>query len=170
MTRSFNPPEPYSLPRYGACFVPATAWRGAKKLNPIFEQKTRDGEIARALNMALHALCVHSGARIIMEGESVTLNFTREAAAIIRALQLLGGSTRRDAPGTGFRSIRLTQKEYPGALASGIEEICCSQRSWPCPDTAVPCRWATSRCIHSCSPLQTAQDLDGTTTLAFWER
>ncbi|SAK81820.1 hypothetical protein AWB78_03955 [Caballeronia calidae] len=64
-------------------------------MNPIFEAKTRDGEIARALNMAFHALCVHSGARIIMEGESVTLNFTREVAVIIRALQLLGSNPAR---------------------------------------------------------------------------
>ncbi|WP_273654941.1 hypothetical protein [Caballeronia novacaledonica] len=40
--------------------------------------------------MAFYALSVHSGPPIIMEGESVTLNFTREAAAIIRALELLG--------------------------------------------------------------------------------
>lgn len=83
-------------------------------MNPIFEEKTRDGEIARALNMALHALCVHSGAQIIMEGESVTLNFTREAAAIIRALQLLGVQPGETLPAPDFDQFDLRKKNIPG--------------------------------------------------------
>jgi hypothetical protein len=36
-------------------------------MNPIFEEKSRDGELARALNVALHTFSVFSGARVIME-------------------------------------------------------------------------------------------------------
>ncbi|SAK98357.1 hypothetical protein AWB76_07517 [Caballeronia temeraria] len=83
-------------------------------MNPIFEEKTRDGEIARALNMALHAFCVHSGAQIIMEGESVTLNFSRETAAITRALQLLGVRAGETLPAPNFDQSDLGKKKVPG--------------------------------------------------------
>jgi hypothetical protein len=82
-------------------------------MNPIFEEKSRDGEIARALNMALHALCVHSGAQVIMEGEPVKLNFTREAATIIRALQLLNVQSGETLPAPDFDQFDL-RKKIPG--------------------------------------------------------
>ena len=58
--------------------------------NRIFEAESRDGEVARPLNLALHTLSVHSGMEAISEGERIKLNFTRETEALIRALSLLG--------------------------------------------------------------------------------
>lgn len=83
-------------------------------MNPIFEENTRDGEIARALNMALHAFCVHSGAQIIMEGEPVMLNFSRETAAITRALQLLGVQAGQALPAPDFDKFDLRKRNVPG--------------------------------------------------------
>jgi hypothetical protein len=83
-------------------------------MNPIFDEKTRDGEIARALNMALHTFCVHSGAQIVMEGEPQTLNFTRESAVIIRALQLLGVQPGETLPAPDFDQFDLRKKNIPG--------------------------------------------------------
>jgi hypothetical protein len=81
-------------------------------MKPIFDEKTRDGEIARALNIALHALSVHSGAQVTMEGETFKLNFTRESAAIMHALKLLGVQPKRFPHPTLMLSI--CEKKIPG--------------------------------------------------------
>jgi hypothetical protein len=84
-------------------------------MNPIFDQKSRDGEIARALNMALHALSVHSGATALLDdSEPVTLNFARETAAILRAMQLLGVQPGETLPAPNFNDFDLAKKNVPG--------------------------------------------------------
>ncbi|SAK52913.1 hypothetical protein AWB82_01746 [Caballeronia glebae] len=85
-------------------------------MNPIFDEKTRDGEIARALNIALHALSVHSGAQVTMEGETFTINFTRESAAIMHALKLLGVQPTETLPAPDLDAFAL-RKKNPGGLA-----------------------------------------------------
>ena len=66
--------------------------------NPIFEAESRDGEIARTLNLARYALSVHSGTEPISEGERIKLNFTRETEALIRALSLLAANRDETLP------------------------------------------------------------------------
>ncbi|GJH30806.1 hypothetical protein [Caballeronia novacaledonica] len=83
-------------------------------MNPIFDEKTRDGELARALNLALHAFSVHSGAEVIMEGERFVLNFTRETAAVVHALQLLGVQPGETLPSPDFDAFNLGKKNVPG--------------------------------------------------------
>jgi hypothetical protein len=53
--------------------------------NIIFDEPGRDGELARALNVALHAVVVHTGMRAISEGEDITLNFAGEIETVQRA-------------------------------------------------------------------------------------
>jgi hypothetical protein len=60
------------------------------KTNPIFNDPGRDGQIARALNVALHALVVHHGMTADSEGEQVRLNFSAQIEELRRALELLG--------------------------------------------------------------------------------
>ncbi|MDR5748755.1 hypothetical protein QCE73_36855 [Caballeronia sp. LZ029] len=83
-------------------------------MNPIFDEKTRDGELARALNLALHAFSVHFGAEVIMEGERFVLNFTRETAAVVHALQLLGVQPGETLPSPDFDDFDLAKKNVPG--------------------------------------------------------
>ncbi|TCK36697.1 hypothetical protein B0G84_5710 [Paraburkholderia sp. BL8N3] len=58
--------------------------------NPIFHADTRDGELARALSIAMHALVVHNRKCFEIEGEKITSDFTREIAVARNALALLG--------------------------------------------------------------------------------
>jgi hypothetical protein len=58
--------------------------------NTIFDEPGRDGELARALNVALHALVLHNGMRAVSEGKEITLNFAGEIETVRRALALLG--------------------------------------------------------------------------------
>jgi hypothetical protein len=84
-------------------------------MNPIFDEKTRDGEIARALNAALHALSVHSGAIVLLDdSEPVTLNFSYETAAILRAMELLGVKPGETLPAPNFVDHDLRNKNVPG--------------------------------------------------------
>jgi hypothetical protein len=84
-------------------------------MNPVFNEKTRDGEIARALNMALHALSVHSGAMVLLDdSEPVTLNFSRETAAILHAMQLLGVNPGETLPAPNLDDYDLGKKNVPG--------------------------------------------------------
>ncbi len=77
--------------RYAICSM-RNATLGSRSWPPIrfLKQSSRDGEVARALNLALHTLSVHSGMEAISEGERIKLNFTRKTEALIRALSLLG--------------------------------------------------------------------------------
>ncbi|SAL25387.1 hypothetical protein [Caballeronia telluris] len=63
-------------------------------VNPLFKDPGRDGEIARALNVALQALVVHHGMKAISEGENITMNFAAPIETVRRALEILG--VRRD--------------------------------------------------------------------------
>ena len=83
-------------------------------MNPIFDEKTRDGELARALNLALHAFSVYSGAEVIMEGERIVLNFTRETAAVVNAPQLLGVQPGETLPSPDFDAFNLGKKTSQG--------------------------------------------------------
>ena len=84
-------------------------------MNPIFDEKTRDGEIARALNAALHAMSVHSGAIVLLDdSEPVTLNFSYETAAILRAMELLGVKPGETLPAPNFVDHDLGNKNVPG--------------------------------------------------------
>ncbi|MDR5791696.1 hypothetical protein P9281_34685 [Caballeronia sp. LP003] len=58
--------------------------------NPIFDAPGRDGQIARALNVALHALSVHDRMTGTMEGETVMLDFGPQIRQLRAALELLG--------------------------------------------------------------------------------
>jgi hypothetical protein len=58
--------------------------------NPVFDARSRDGQLARALNVALRALVVHDGVRGTMEGEDVTLHFGPQIRQVRAALELLG--------------------------------------------------------------------------------
>lgn len=58
--------------------------------NPIFEAASRDGQLARALNVALHALVVHDGMHGTMEGEAVRLDFSAQIRQVRAGLELLG--------------------------------------------------------------------------------
>lgn len=58
--------------------------------NPIFDAEGREGQIARALNVALHTLSVHDRMQGTIEGESVTLDFGPQIRQIRAALELLG--------------------------------------------------------------------------------
>lgn len=53
--------------------------------NPIFQEAGREGELARALNVALHALVMHTGMHANSEGEAIQLNFTGEIETVRRA-------------------------------------------------------------------------------------
>ncbi len=83
-------------------------------MNPIFDQKTRDGEIARALNLALHTFSVFSGIEATMEGESLRLDFARESAAMRHALRLLGVQPGETLPSPNFDDFDLAKKNVPG--------------------------------------------------------
>jgi hypothetical protein len=104
--------EAFLPARHGACFSQESQAQGAA-MNPIFDEKTRDGEITRALNIALHTLSVHSGAQVTMEGETFTLNFTRESAAIMHALKLLGVPPNETLPAPDLDAFDL-RKKIPG--------------------------------------------------------
>ncbi|WP_244832114.1 hypothetical protein [Caballeronia sp. TF1N1] len=80
----------------------------------IFNERTRDGEIARALNLALHAFSVHSRAEVTMEGERIVLDFTRETAALMHALRLLGVQPGEILPAPNFDEFDLGKKNVPG--------------------------------------------------------
>ena len=69
--------------------------------NIIFDEPGRDGELARALNVALHALVVHTGMRAISEGEEIALNFAGEIETVQRALALLGVDPSETLPYLG---------------------------------------------------------------------
>ena len=83
-------------------------------MNPIFDEKTRDGEIARALNLALHAFSVFSGIQATMEGETLRLDFARESAAVMHALRLLGVQPGETLPAPNFDDFDLAKKNVPG--------------------------------------------------------
>jgi hypothetical protein len=83
-------------------------------MNPIFDEKTRDGEIARALNLALHAFSVFSGIEATMEGETLRLDFARESAAMTHALRLLGVQPSETLPAPNFDDFDLPKKNVPG--------------------------------------------------------
>lgn len=70
-------------------------------VNAIFSAESRDGELARALNVALHALVVHSGMRAISEGEEIDLDFAGEIETVRRALALLGVDPSETLPYLG---------------------------------------------------------------------
>ena len=59
-------------------------------INPIFSDPGRDGQLARALNVALQALVVHHGMHAHSDGGEITLNFYEEIQALKRALAILG--------------------------------------------------------------------------------
>lgn len=61
----------------------------ADYMNPT----NRDDHVARYITQALHALCVHSGMRVLSEGEEIELDFAAEIYALSRALELLGVDT-----------------------------------------------------------------------------
>jgi hypothetical protein len=82
-------------------------------MNPIFDEKTRDGEIARALNLALHAFSVFSGIEATMEGETLRLDFARESAAVMHALRLLGVQPGETLPAPNFDDFDLAKKNVP---------------------------------------------------------
>lgn len=69
--------------------------------NPIFRDEGRDGQIARALNTALHTLVVHNRMRAISEGEEIDLDFRGEIEVIRAALELLGVSREEVLPFPG---------------------------------------------------------------------
>ncbi|MCB4350059.1 hypothetical protein LA345_40415 (plasmid) [Burkholderia vietnamiensis] len=71
------------------------------KANPIFDDPGRDGQIARALNTALHTLVVHNRMRAISEGEEIDLNFSGEIEVVRSALELLGVSRGEVLPFPG---------------------------------------------------------------------
>jgi hypothetical protein len=54
--------------------------------------------LARAPNVALHALVVHSGMQAVSEGEEIQLNFAGEIATVRAALELLGGDQSGTLP------------------------------------------------------------------------
>lgn len=64
----------------------------------IFEAQTRDGQLARALNVSLHALVVHSGMHATSEGEEIELDFTAEIAQVQEALALPGVGREETLP------------------------------------------------------------------------
>ncbi|MEZ2354703.1 hypothetical protein [Caballeronia sp. RCC_10] len=83
-------------------------------MSPIFNEKTRDGEIARALNLALHALSVYSGAIVLLDdSKPVTLNLSYETAAILRAMQLLGMKPGETLPAPNLDDYDLGDKNVP---------------------------------------------------------
>ncbi|SAL85714.1 hypothetical protein AWB68_07776 [Caballeronia choica] len=69
--------------------------------NTIFDEPGRDGELARALNVALHALVLHNGMRAVSEGKEITLNFAGEIETVQRALALLGVDPSETLPYLG---------------------------------------------------------------------
>ncbi|MDR5799001.1 MULTISPECIES: hypothetical protein [Caballeronia] len=71
------------------------------KTNSIFEDEGRDGQLARALNAALHALAVHDRMRAISEGEEIHLDFRGEIEVIRAALELLGVTREEVLPFPG---------------------------------------------------------------------
>ncbi|BBQ02893.1 hypothetical protein BSFA1_80210 (plasmid) [Burkholderia sp. SFA1] len=71
------------------------------KTNPIFEASGRDGQLARALNTALHTLVVHNRMRAISEGEEIELDFRAEIEVITSALELLGVAREEVLPFPG---------------------------------------------------------------------
>jgi len=89
-------------------------------INPIFEAESRDGEVARPLNLALHTLSVHSGMEAISEGERIKLNFTRETEALIRALSLLG--VERDATLPHRPGLSGENEKKPPGCASVVDK------------------------------------------------
>ena len=74
---------------------------GHAQTNPIFQEAGREGELARALNVALHALVVHTGMHANSEGEAIQLNFTGEIETVRRALALLGVDPSETLPYLG---------------------------------------------------------------------
>jgi hypothetical protein len=69
--------------------------------NTIFDKPGRDGDLARALNVALHALVVHTGMRAMSEDEEITLDFAGEIETVQRALALLGVDASETLPYLG---------------------------------------------------------------------
>jgi hypothetical protein len=91
-------------------------------MNPIFDQKTRDGEIARALNLALHTFSVFSGVEATMEGESLRLDFARESAAMMHALRLLGVQPGETLPSPNFDDFDLAKKTSQGFSLGRVQK------------------------------------------------
>lgn len=58
--------------------------------NPIVSDPGKEGQLARALNVALQVLVVHHGMRARSNGGEITLNFYEEIQALKRALAILG--------------------------------------------------------------------------------
>ena len=53
--------------------------------NPIFDDRGRDGQVARTLNAALHALTLHNGKRATIGGEEITVDYRRSIREVVRA-------------------------------------------------------------------------------------
>ncbi|TCK33465.1 hypothetical protein B0G84_7691 [Paraburkholderia sp. BL8N3] len=58
--------------------------------NPIFDDRGRDGQVARTLNAALHALILHDGRRATIGGEEITVGYRRSIREEVRAFAAMG--------------------------------------------------------------------------------
>ncbi|WP_250470098.1 MULTISPECIES: hypothetical protein [unclassified Caballeronia] len=58
--------------------------------NPIFADPSRDGEIARAISIALEALVVHHGIAAHADGDVRRVDFSQPIESLRAALALLG--------------------------------------------------------------------------------